>query len=138
MVWRIRRPRLSGVRVLARDPQGRVLLVRHSYGTRNWMPPGGGISPTEDPVAAGVRELAEETGCTLYDARLVSVQLEDLKGARNVVHVVVGSVRENPVPDRREIVEAGFFAPDALPEPMPGAFPAAIGEWLRAYDSQQG
>ena len=39
--WRIRKPLLLGCRVMAFDDQGRVLLIRHSYGSGRWMLPGG-------------------------------------------------------------------------------------------------
>ena len=37
--WRAARPRLDGCRVIALDAAGRVLLIRHTYGTGRWMPP---------------------------------------------------------------------------------------------------
>ena len=43
------------------DGTGRVLLVRHRNHGR-WLQPGGGIEPGEDPAAAAVREIREETG----------------------------------------------------------------------------
>lgn len=128
-VWKIRRPTVWGVRVLALDPQGRVLLVRHSYGSRKWMPPGGGLRDGEDPVAAAARELMEETGCTLSDARLAVMAEEDLHGASNKVHVVVGRTEGQPRPDGREIVEAQFFALDALPEQLPKGLAEGIRIW---------
>jgi 8-oxo-dGTP pyrophosphatase MutT (NUDIX family) len=45
------------------DGMGRVLLVRHRNHGR-WLQPGGGIEPDEDPAAAAVREIREETGVT--------------------------------------------------------------------------
>lgn len=45
------------------DGRGRVLLVRHRNHGR-WLQPGGGIEPGEDPAAAAVREILEETGIT--------------------------------------------------------------------------
>ena len=48
--WRWRKPNIEACRVLALDSEGRVLLVRHSYGTSAWMPPGGGMARGEDPV----------------------------------------------------------------------------------------
>lgn len=130
--WRLRRPRLTGCRVLAFDGEGRVLLVRHSYGTGNWTAPGGGLRRGEDPLCAAARELAEETGCGLDGGWQVALVEEPLHGATNVVHVLAGIATGTPVPDRCEIVETAFFAPDALPTPMAGLLRRELPGWLRA------
>ena len=130
LFWRVRRPTVHGVRILALDAQGRLLLVRHAYGSALWMPPSGGLAPGGDPVATAARELAEETGCTLRDARLVAVIEENLHGARNRVHVVRGRARDAPRPDRREIIAARFFPLDALPSDMPPGTAEAARCWL--------
>lgn len=44
-----------------RDPDGRIALVRNRW-SDGWIPPGGGVEPGEDPVAAAKREVREETG----------------------------------------------------------------------------
>jgi ADP-ribose diphosphatase len=47
------------------DAQGRIYLVgqyRYTLGAYSWELPMGGAEPGEDPVAAGRRELREETG----------------------------------------------------------------------------
>ncbi len=46
---------------------GRLLLVRER-GARHWSLPGGGMKRGEDPVAAAVRELDEETRLTVRAA----------------------------------------------------------------------
>jgi ADP-ribose pyrophosphatase YjhB (NUDIX family) len=130
--WRLRRPRVSGCRVLAFDGEGRVLLVRHSYGTGNWMAPGGGMRRGEDPLLAAGRELVEETGCRLEEARVLALVEEPLKGATNVVTIVAGRAVGTPVPDGREVIAAAFFAGDALPEPMSGLLRRDLPDWLRA------
>ncbi len=63
------------VRVLLRDEQGAFLLFRDSDpglpGVAWWMTPGGGIDAGETPVAAAVRELAEETGIVVTPPQVV-------------------------------------------------------------------
>jgi 8-oxo-dGTP pyrophosphatase MutT (NUDIX family) len=130
--WRLRKPRVTGCRVLAFDREGRVLLVRHSYGTGSWMAPGGGMRRGEDPLRAGARELSEECGCRLEGAWQVALVEEPLRGATNVVHVVAGSAVGAPVPDGREVIEAAFFAPEALPDRMSGLLRRDLPGWLRA------
>jgi ADP-ribose pyrophosphatase YjhB (NUDIX family) len=39
---------------------GQVLLVRHTYGPKEWELPGGGVRRAEDPFAGIQRELREE------------------------------------------------------------------------------
>ncbi|MBV1690807.1 NUDIX domain-containing protein [Novosphingobium sp. G106] len=128
--WRVARPRVSGCRVLAFDGEGRVLLVRHSYGSGNWMAPGGGLKRGEDPLLAGPRELVEETGCALEGVWRVALVEEPLKGATNVVHVLAGQAAGSPVPDGREVIEVAFFAPEALPLPMSDLLRRDLPGWL--------
>lgn len=128
--WRLRKPLLQGCRVLVFDGEGRVLLVRHGYGSARWMLPGGGVARGEDPCAAAVRELAEETGCTLGDPRVFAVIEEPLSGATNRVHLITGACSGPARPDGREIVELGWFAADELPKDLSKALEAGLGEWI--------
>jgi len=130
--WFVLRPRLTGCRVLAFDSEGRVLLVRHSYGSGKWMPPGGGLQRGEDPLAAAQRELLEEVGCTLQWAAHIELAEELLNGAGNSVHVIVGDTLDPAVADGREIIEARFFASHELPDPMPRMFCERLPEWITA------
>ncbi len=129
--WTWRKPQVAGVRILALDSEGRVLLVRHSYGPTCWMPPGGGLHGDEDPIPAAARELSEELGCTLDAPRVAAVMLDSLHGAGNRVHVVVGWCQGDPAPDLREITHAGFFAPDALPEDLGKGLARNLPLWIK-------
>ncbi|HSW98935.1 MAG TPA: NUDIX hydrolase [Candidatus Saccharimonadales bacterium] len=51
------------VKAVIKDVEGRVLLLRESDGS--WELPGGGLEHGEDPRAALVREVAEETSLTV-------------------------------------------------------------------------
>lgn len=110
------RQTIHGCSMIARDGEGRVLLVRHSYGSGLWAFPGGGLNRGEEPLAAALREFAEELGCMVSEPRQLGTLEEDYHGARNVAHVFTGLIAGEPRPDMRELVDARFFALDALPE----------------------
>ncbi|WP_336920032.1 NUDIX domain-containing protein [Altererythrobacter lauratis] len=112
---RLRGGEVHGCSIIARDDAGRVLLVRHSYGTGRWAFPGGGMRRGEDALAAACREFAEELGCAVTDPVHLATVEEEFHGARNVAHIFTGLIDGEPVPDGREIVDARFFAPDNLP-----------------------
>ncbi|MFC3096829.1 NUDIX domain-containing protein [Alteraurantiacibacter palmitatis] len=115
-LWlRLRGGEVHGCSIIARDATGRVLLVRHSYGSGWWAFPGGGMHRGEDALAAALREFAEELGCTVTDPVHLATVEEMFHGARNVAHIFTGLIDGEPLPDGREIIAAQFFAPDALP-----------------------
>jgi len=128
--WRLAQVRLNGCRILAFDDTGRILLIRHSYGSGNWMLPGGGIGRREDPLDAALRELVEETGCRLEDARVFTVVEEPLYGTVNRVHLVTGRAFGTPCGDGREVIELGFFPADALPQPLSPMLERGLPDWL--------
>lgn len=105
---------IYGCSVIARDGDGRLLAVRHSYGRKGWEFPGGGRPPGEDPEAAALREFAEETGCSLAGPVHLGRVEEGYHGAANVVDVFTGLAVGEPRADGREIVEVRFFDPAAL------------------------
>lgn len=126
---RVARPRLRGVCVIATDAAGAVLLVRHSYGSGDWCLPGGGCGRREDPAEAARRELREELGVALLDLALVAEHREAISGAPHTAYVFTAQIGGAPRPDRREIVEAGFFALGDLPEPLSGISRGRLAAW---------
>ena len=81
--------------LICRD--GEVLLVRHEKGSRSyWLVPGGGVDAGETLVAAGARELLEETGYTVEIGRLLLVceAIDPRPGGRHIVNAVyAGTIR---------------------------------------------
>lgn len=123
--WRLRRPQLRGCALVARDPSGAILMVRHTYRARDdWQLVTGGVERGETHEEAAVRELAEEVGLSAGAMREVLRLPVAMHGATNDVAVFEVQVRGQPRPDRREIAEARFFDPDALP---------AMPDWSRRY-----
>lgn len=116
--WRLARPRLNGCAIVASDIEGRLLLVRQSYGAGGWSFPTGGIRRGEDPEAAARRELREETACEAYAMTLLGVQDDVLHGALHQVHVFAARISDSPRADMREIIEVRLFPLHSLPEPL--------------------
>ena len=124
--WRTR-----GVKVMAFDAAGRVLLVRHRYGRSDlWMLPGGGIARGEALIAAALRELMEETGCRLDAAEVVGRWEARAEGRRDTVWLVRGTTTDTPQIDGVELAEACFFPPDALPAAASPATRRRVDELL--------
>lgn len=124
---------VHGCSVIARDGAGRFLLVRHSYGPAVWTFPGGGMRKHETPLVAAVREFREELGCDLLDLRRLATLKENFLGATNVVHVYTGLADGQPRADRREILEARFFARGEFPR----ALSRTVYPRLAAFDAGQ-
>lgn len=116
--WRIAKPQLQGVAVIATDLNDRLLLIRLSYGSGGWNLPTGGVNKGEDPAAAAARELKEETGCEAHSLTLLGVQHDILCGTDNAVHVFAAKVSGVPKADMREVIEARFCPLHSLPEPL--------------------
>ena len=131
LYWRVFKPEIPGCSVIARNAANEVLLVRLSYGRGGWQFPGGGMGRGEDPLAAGRREFVEETGLALAHSRLLGVSRENLHGAVNLVNVVAGQAEGTPQVDGREVVEARWFAPGALPEPRSATVDARLAAFGR-------
>jgi len=68
---------LVGVIAVVLDEQGRVLLVRRAD-NHKWTLVTGIVDPGEQPAAAVVREVEEETGVTAEVERLVAIEARDL------------------------------------------------------------
>lgn len=116
--WRLRKPELHSVSVIATDLDDRLLLVRLSYGSGSWSLPTGGIRRSEAAEDAARREFREETGCEAHHLEFVGLQEGMFYGTHNVVHVYATKVQDNPTADNREIIAARFFPLHSLPEPL--------------------
>lgn len=122
--------------MIATNRAGEVLLVRHSYGSDLWSLPGGGRGRAENPEEAARREIREELAVDVIGLELVSELAETISGAPHIAHVFSGTLAGEPQPDRREILEARFFALDALPRNISGIASARIAAF-RARSEQR-
>lgn len=115
--WRITAPVRLGVRTIVLDAQGRVLLVRHAYGSEGWGFPGGAPKKREPLAETARREVWEETGVRCRVERLLGVYDSFAEGKSDHVTLFVCTAldAERAKPSSPEIKAAAFFALDALP-----------------------
>src|SRR5579859_6249216 len=113
-LWLAHHKYIVGVTGVVQDGEGRVLLLRHRFwADGTWGLPGGYARAGESLGGTLEREVREETGLeveALRPLRLVSGYRLRLE-----VHFLArlhgGTLRLDPT----EVLEASFFAPDALP-----------------------
>ncbi|MFF4403694.1 NUDIX domain-containing protein [Streptomyces sp. NPDC001404] len=113
---------MPGVSAVVRDDEGRVLLGRRAD-TGEWSIIGGIPEPGEQPAAALVREVYEETAVHCVPERVLLVEALQRVTYPNgdvcqfmdtcfLARAVGGEARVND----DESLEVGWFAVDALPE----------------------
>ena len=105
-------PTLEIVTAVICDDAGRMMVVR-KRGTAIFMKPGGKREPGEDDLTALARELDEELGCRLIEARLLG---QFSAPAANEPSFTVRSTTylarvAGPIAPRAEIVELAWIDP---------------------------
>lgn len=132
---RLRHGLTIGVRVIATDADGRVLLVRHSY-VAGWHLPGGGVDAGESAEQAARRELAEEAGAEVEGPlHLHGVFFNPKFGGRDhvVCYRAACSRPDGAWVPNLEIRAAEFFRPEALPDGLSPATARRLNEWQQGF-----
>ncbi len=126
---RMSRSMTLGVRGLAIDSEGRVLLVKHTY-LHGWWLPGGGVERGQTCEDALIRELCEEAG-VIVEGRPVLISVHSNERFFRGDHVLVYRIDRFSMTERTshgEIAEIGWFDPAALPEDTHRATRARLEE----------
>ncbi len=124
-----RKAPISGSSVIVTDLYGSILLVRHSYGPDAWCIPGGGVGWKENPEDAARREVEEEVGITLGELTSLGSTEDVISGSRHTSHLYHAVVDAMPRADGREVIEARFFPPYSLPEPLSSNTRMRVEAW---------
>lgn len=130
LALRLLRLKTRGVKVMAFNPAGELLLIRTTYGHSHlFMLPGGGIERRETPAEAAARELHEEAGVQAERLEARSIHLSRAEGRRDTIYLFTALARETPKPCGIEVQEARFFPLDALPDNVSAATLRRIAEY---------
>ena len=115
LLWLTQARFMVGVAGVVFDERGDLLLLRHRFWPEgSWGLPGGYAHRREILTDALARELREETGYRIDDVQLLQV----VSGYQLRIEIVftarlAGGTFEL---DDREVLDAKFFSPEALPE----------------------
>jgi 8-oxo-dGTP pyrophosphatase MutT (NUDIX family) len=115
MHWPERR---MGAAAVILDADGRVLLVRHTYGPLNWELPGGASEPGESIVDTALREVREETGLEARAERLTGIYYDLEYDAHHFVFRCSVSSDARAAATSAEISVCDYWPAAALPRPI--------------------
>ncbi len=126
--WRVTKPITVGVRlILVRD--GSVLLVKHTYTLRRYLP-GGGVQKGETLAEAAKREAGEELGATLGELRLLGVYSNFCEHKSDHIVVFTGDDFTLTGETDAEIEKFSFLGLDSLPEDVSPGTRRRIQEYV--------
>lgn len=118
--------------VIVKD--GRVLLVRRRVkeGSLSWQFPAGEVEPGEPAGQAAVREVREETGLTVAEAKVLGERVHPNTG-RTMIYVACDAIEgEARVVDDEELVDFAWAKRNQLAEYVPYGFFPAVQDYLDA------
>jgi ADP-ribose pyrophosphatase YjhB (NUDIX family) len=115
LYWFFVRPKTFGVQCVVQHEDA-ILLVRNTYGRRQWTFPGGSIARGETAEAAVRREVHEEVGLRLESLHHLGAVEATVNYKRDHVTVFAGvSGHRQVIIDPGEILEAHWFPLEDLP-----------------------
>ena len=113
--WFLFRPEIHGVKCVVTHADD-VLLVRHTYGNRNWDLPGGTVRRRERPRDTARREMAEELGRRIEDWVGLGELYVNTNHHHDNLHLFHARIPDRQIDlDLTELAEAGWFPLETLP-----------------------
>jgi len=122
------------------DDDGRLLLIQRAD-NQHWALPGGALEVGETPAAGVEREAFEETGVRVQAVKLVGVFDSRLAGSASRHHMYQFIFLCRPLDQtlfgqgshRHEVLQAQWFAPEALPADIDVGHVTRIPEAVRVW-----
>lgn len=98
---------------------GKILLTKRED-FEVWCLPGGAVDEGESVAQAAIREAFEETGLEVKLTRLIGVYSRPgwPGSGAHIISFAAEAIGGKLNPDPSEVIDIGYFAPDALPEDL--------------------
>lgn len=130
LYWQVFHPKTFGVKVII-EQNGKLLLIKNSYGGSTWTLTGGGIKKGESPIEAAVREAREEVGINFETRELKELgsYVTDHEGKIDTVHVFHAMTGNQSKIDQDEVIQAEWFSKEGLPENLGVQAKKSLAVW---------
>jgi 8-oxo-dGTP diphosphatase len=114
-------PQVGTAMIITKDDKVLLMKRKGPHGKGTWSTPGGHLDFGETLEGCAAREAKEEVGVNVVDIRFRAVtnDLFEETGKHYVTIWLEGkAVNEPTIAAEREVSEIGWFAWDALPQPL--------------------
>lgn len=117
LYWFIFRPKTRGVNCIIQFGN-KILFIRHSYGSKKWTIPGGGVERKETFEEAARREVKEEVDIDLNNIKKIGEYVNNKEYKEDYVQCFLSEVDDPYFKiDNFEISDAKWATLDEIPEP---------------------
>jgi 8-oxo-dGTP diphosphatase len=107
----------TGVVIVGYNGEGQILMLRHVFHPfAPWGLPGGWLEKGEAPADCAIRELSEETGLSAELGPIVYSSFESVPPHIGIAFMA--SINPARIKLSAEIIDAAWFEPPTLPEPL--------------------
>jgi 8-oxo-dGTP diphosphatase len=115
------KPQVGTALIITRDDKVLLMKRKGPHGTGTWSTPGGHLDFGESLEGCAAREAKEEVGVDVRDIRFRTVTNDIFEGEGK--HYITIWFEGKPVGEpsivaEKEVAEIGWFAWDALPQPL--------------------
>ena len=115
------KPQVGTAIIITKDDKVLLMKRKGPHGQGTWSTPGGHLDFGETPEQGAMREAKEEVGVDVVDIRFRAATNDnfELEGKHYITLWFDGKAVGKPtIVSEREITEIGWFAWDALPQPL--------------------
>ena len=115
------KPQVGTAMIITKDDKVLLMKRKSTHGKGTWSTPGGHLDFGETLEGCAVREAKEEVGVDVVDVRFRAVTNDVFEetGRHYITVWMEGKTSGDPViAAEREVEEIGWFAWDALPQPL--------------------